>query len=361
MKELEKSEKRIAKELASKRAKLSWQRFNEFGEALSRISKIRNEAWDKITKETIWRTKVLAGKEVEFMKKVLKEGLPFRVSFATPSIPKIKAAVASRPYGGRVMRKWFRKLEEEDGLRIKEIVKKGVIEGYSVGKIANEIRITQGMLERHAEAVTRTAVMHASSYARRKLFEANKDIVKEEQFIATLDDRTTIICGSLDNQVFPVGKGPKPPLHYNCRSLLAPLINPDIVTKRPMKRARMKDLIEKFADANDIDLDKTGGRIPRRYRKNFTSFKKAFLKYDVSIVESTRRFSPFLKMQQWETMVEVLGQARARLFKIAGMKLQDFVDLKANRVIPLRVLHEKHAAAFKKAGITSSGRIRRKR
>jgi hypothetical protein len=36
--------------------------------------------------------------------------------------------------------------------------------------------------------------------------------------VAVLDSRTTKLCRRLDGRRYPVGKGPIPPLHPNCRS-----------------------------------------------------------------------------------------------------------------------------------------------
>lgn len=42
------------------------------------------------------------------------------------------------------------------------------------------------------------------------------------QWVSTLDLRTTPICIDLDLQVFPVGVGPRPPAHVQCRSTIVP-------------------------------------------------------------------------------------------------------------------------------------------
>ena len=48
--------------------------------------------------------------------------------------------------------------------------------------------------------------------------------MKGEQIIATLDTLTSDICISADKTIWPVNKGPMPPLHFNCRSLRVMLV-----------------------------------------------------------------------------------------------------------------------------------------
>ena len=51
------------------------------------------------------------------------------------------------------------------------------------------------------------------------------DLTDEEwRFIATLDGRTTLTCAGLHGNVYPVGKGPRPPRHIGCRSCSVPVL-----------------------------------------------------------------------------------------------------------------------------------------
>ena len=44
------------------------------------------------------------------------------------------------------------------------------------------------------------------------------------RFSAVMDERTTALCESLDEQIFPLESCPEPPLHLNCRSDILPII-----------------------------------------------------------------------------------------------------------------------------------------
>ncbi len=66
-----------------------------------------------------------------------------------------------------------------------------------------------------------SAVVHN---AREEVFKVNKKIVPKVQYQATLDDRTTVVCINLDGKVFETGKGPRPPVHFQCRSTVVPIV-----------------------------------------------------------------------------------------------------------------------------------------
>lgn len=80
---------------------------------------------------------------------------------------------------------------------------------------------------RDAEAVTRTAVSYVANRARQKVYNANADIVKKLQYVATLDSRTTLICAWRDGKIYDLGKEPTIPAHFRCRSVLVAYFDND--------------------------------------------------------------------------------------------------------------------------------------
>jgi SPP1 gp7 family putative phage head morphogenesis protein len=79
--------------------------------------------------------------------------------------------------------------------------------------------------QREISTAVRTAAQHAAMVARDETYKENDDIITDWQFVATLDDRTSIECQSLDGQIFPLGEGPRPPIHPNCRSTTIPVLD----------------------------------------------------------------------------------------------------------------------------------------
>jgi SPP1 gp7 family putative phage head morphogenesis protein len=94
--------------------------------------------------------------------------------------------------------------------------------------------------------IVRTSVNQVQTMANQAVYSANQDITKKYEYVATLDARTTALCGSLDGKKFKYGEGPEPPQHFNCRSTTVPIINDD-------------DLRRRFPDTRPSEV----GRVPQ--------------------------------------------------------------------------------------------------
>lgn len=85
----------------------------------------------------------------------------------------------------------------------------------------------------------RTVTTDMFNAARRATFEDPElgGFVQAYEYSAVLDERTTTICRELDGKVWPVGSTNwtryTPPNHFNCRSLLVPLVKGDEWTASP--------------------------------------------------------------------------------------------------------------------------------
>ena len=76
-----------------------------------------------------------------------------------------------------------------------------------------------------AEALVRTGANHYANQARDVAAQANADLIQGRIFLATFDNRTTLTCrhfGQLQ-KIYALDDPttPKPPLHFNCRSVLS--------------------------------------------------------------------------------------------------------------------------------------------
>lgn len=169
-------------------------------------------------------------------------------------------------------------------------------EGRTVGQLMRDIRGTKalgykdGLVDvsrRQAEAVARTAVQHVSQQSREATWDANKDIVEGYSFVATLDGRTTSQCRSLDGRKFALGKGPRPPLHVNCRSTTIPILPKEF----------------DFLDEGATRASKNG------------------------YVDANQSYYDWLKTQPAGFQTEVLGEARAKIFREGGLSSEKFAAL----------------------------------
>ena len=113
---------------------------------------------------------------------------------------------------------------------INRTIQSGIAQGQTTTEIVNEVsRVITHRTKAQAEALVRTLANHAGTVARDAVYQANSDIIESEEFVATLDIHTTDTCAGFDGQFFDLGQGPKPPLHYQCRSVRIPKIRDEFV------------------------------------------------------------------------------------------------------------------------------------
>lgn len=168
--------------------------------------------------------KGLALSEAQWQAKVLTEVVPIEASFVTPSGPLLRSIVTSKPFEGQILSQSVNTWGKAAIRDTHKQIRLGMAQGESIDKIVRRVRGAAKQTRRNAAAVVRTAVNHISAEARNTTFAENEDIIKGVQFVATLDDRTTLICMSLDGKVFPINEGPRPPMHYQCRSTVTPVV-----------------------------------------------------------------------------------------------------------------------------------------
>ena len=117
-------------------------------------------------------------------------------------------------------------LEEKARRELAARVATGAAQGLAWHDIKRKLRDTYGLGWAHAENVARTEL--ATMYAHGALLHYRQtDIVGKVQFMAVVDSRTTPVCARLNGKVFPIGAAPAsvtPPLHYQCRSTLSPVL-----------------------------------------------------------------------------------------------------------------------------------------
>ena len=108
--------------------------------------------------------------------------------------------------------------------QVKQVINDGIIAGKTTKQVAAEIRdLGRNLHKSQLESLVRTITNHSASQARKAVITENQALFDGEEWVATLDNRTSLICGGRDGRIYPVGQGPYPPAHYNCRSLRIPI------------------------------------------------------------------------------------------------------------------------------------------
>ncbi len=168
------------------------------------------------------------------------------------SLTALKGSQITLP-NGAVVEKAFRGIADSQADLITSQVRIGITEGESMSKIGRRLRgrlrfgANQEMTAKaqrlaggtgtklannQVMAVVRTTVNQVQNAASQSVYQANSDITAKYQYVATLDSRTSLICASLDGQIFEYNKGPIPPQHFNCRSTTVPVLDDDELEKK---------------------------------------------------------------------------------------------------------------------------------
>jgi len=129
--------------------------------------------------------------------------------------------------------------------RFTDNMRLGIAQGETNAQLIRRIRggkqngeVVKGFMDitrSHADSLVRSATQAVSQASRQAVYAENDDIVKAEQWVSTIDLRTTTECGARDGLTYTVGThepidhtlpwgGGPGNLHWGCRSTSAPVL-----------------------------------------------------------------------------------------------------------------------------------------
>ena len=288
------------------------------------LDAIYTRYWDDLSGSLI----DIAEYEAEFESRSLNAVLDnFETTIPAPE--QIRAAIFSAPLsvrgtdGGKLLEPFIKDWSANEVKRVSGAVRQGVFEGQTTSQILQVVRGTRankfrdGLLNvtnRGAEAIVRTAVQHAASISRQETWKQNSNVVKGVRWVSTLDGRTTQICRSLDGTIYPIGKGPRPPIHIRCRSTTAAELD-----------ARFNFLKEGAT----------------------RSSKDGYVSANLGYYE-------WLKQQPARFQQEAIGKTRAKLLRNGGLSAERFAELNLGKnfqPLTLKDMKRLEPLAFEKAGL----------
>jgi SPP1 gp7 family putative phage head morphogenesis protein len=183
---------------------------------------------------------------------------------------------------GQVVSKAFRGLAESQAQRFNAVVRTGLLSGEPTPQIARRLvgslnfgqlaktarqqALAGGELTKMADhqvlTVVRTSIQQVANAASDNVYKANQDVTQKYRYVATLDGRTSAICQSLDGQEFTYGDGPVPPVHFNCRSTIVPVINYQELGLRPPEEVLDKGSLffKRSAEGGQVKASTTYGQ-----------------------------------------------------------------------------------------------------
>ncbi|WP_404354622.1 minor capsid protein [Exiguobacterium aurantiacum] len=129
---------------------------------------------------------------------------------------------------------------------LRQTVTQGIIQGTSTQKMTRAFNETMGNTFYNANRVIRTETAFVLNEGAHTSY-VNSGVVDQYMFVATLDDRTSNKCGSLDGQVFPLedklAGTNAPPMHPFCRSTVIPYFGPEAYERRA-KEGGIGDVVQ---------------------------------------------------------------------------------------------------------------------
>lgn len=260
--------------------------------------------------ETVWKEQLAelveyeAGFEARSLNQVVK------ADFDLPSPTQLVNAAFARPLSvegvdeGALLEAFFKSWTDKSKRRVEGAIRLGFANGETTAQIVRRISGSRASnyrdgivstVRREVQLMARTALQHVANSARESVWDANRDIVEEVEFLAVLDGRTSKLCRSLSGRRFEVGKGPIPPLHIACRSALVPVLN----------------------DGLDF-LDGAG----RQFSRGEDGVKR---------VSADLTYYDWLKTQSPAFQDSVVGAARGKLLRDGGLSAKRFSELQLDK------------------------------
>ncbi|AMW36124.1 head morphogenesis protein [Xanthomonas phage XAJ2] len=104
-------------------------------------------------------------------------------------------------------------------MSVESLIRKGYSNGWTVRETLAELDSQLAKVANQADAVVSTIMQHVSAHAAQAVQSA---LYKQYVWISIIDSGTTDICRSRNKKVYIFGKGPVPPAHIRCRSIIMP-------------------------------------------------------------------------------------------------------------------------------------------
>ena len=197
---------------------------------------------------------VVVEKEEKAILPLIGEQKPLEEKSVDSVVPIILASIVL----GKTFKKHMKDLNGLVKSRIAAQVRTGVSDNENVTQIARRIRGSRNRRFKdgsfnttfnHLDSITRSVVQGLISNT--KLWVWSKRGIEKYRWISVLDSNTTVICMGRSNKVYILGKGPTPPAHYRCRSIIVPYVPGAIVPTsyaeylRSQPRADVEDILGK--------------------------------------------------------------------------------------------------------------------
>jgi SPP1 gp7 family putative phage head morphogenesis protein len=295
----------------------------------------------------------IAELEALWFQKAANKAVGVDIMTVSLSRQQVRRIVSDTLIEGAPSKEWWEKVADSTRQTFINTVRAGMAKGLPTEEIVQQLIGTKTLpgalvsTERQVEALVRTSVQTVANQARLDLYDENQDVLKGIQWVATLDNRTTIICMGLHGKVWslpdyePVDHDipfPGPTAHWNCRSTQVAVFRSwrELAQSRavPTEAGGRSD-IETLYERNLIEQGfsrEEAARILRNARASMDGEVPRALTFDEWLSTKSKAFQD-----------EMLGPGRAELWRSGKLTLTELLD-QNGRPLPLEVLKRKYGS-----------------
>lgn len=258
----------------------------------------------------------LAVLEEEFARTTVNRVVGADLLTITVSDRRLREIAKATLIDGAPSANWWAGQAENTRKRFELTIRRNMAAGNSIGEMVAAVRGPSGVMAasmREAEALVRSSVLAVTNQVRAESFRKNADIIRGVQALVTMDSRTSETCIALgaanaawDLEGNPLPESgwqepqpPGPPYHWNCRTILVPVMGEfsDIHAEvNGQKQTRLDALPQAVADQLDGQLAASSG------------------------------FETWLKGKSDTFQNDLLGKTKAGLWRDGKLKLPQLVD-----------------------------------
>ena len=244
LRELKKLEKSLVKELNNSnmwKAKRNQTKLKRLNVLLKQTKQTIKSTYVDISKNQL---KTLAGvaslAENQAIKSINK-AIKFDITSTSMSKQMLKAIASDTLIEGAPSKEWWSRRGKAFQARFSDTIRQGMLRGDDTATITRALigttknKFKDGALQinrRSAEALVRTSIQSVANESRLMTYADNDDVIKEVEWVSTLDNRTTQTCMALDGLKWknpsrePVGHSTPfvgTTAHWGCRSTQVPI------------------------------------------------------------------------------------------------------------------------------------------
>ncbi len=327
-KELKKLEKGLVDELNNSNiwdARREQTRQKRLKALLKQTKETIKSAYKTISKEHLATLTGVASLAEKQAVKAINKAINFELTSVSMSKQMLKAIASDTLFEGAPSKEWWARKGEAFHARFADTIRQGMMRGDDTKTITINLmgtaknKFKDGALApnyRSAEALVRTSIQSVANEARLMTYADNDDVIKEIEWVSTLDSRTTQTCMALDGLKWknpsrePVGHSTPfvgTTAHWGCRSTQVP------VTKSWEELGAKGDFNE----------------IPESTRASMDGQVSSKLSYE-----------GWLKGKSESFQREALGAKKFDLWKKGELKFTDMVNQSGNALTVEQILNK---------------------